>query len=433
MVRENYLRQIDTEIGWSVLGLLQGPHALHRQELPRRGAAAGAHGAGVEGGLRAAHALRRTGACARTPIRADTFSDEAQLLHVGVAAAADAVRRSRLRRRFSVYSERRGEYQAFLRTTLVGGEASFTRDVARDLPLRLAYSLEFGRTEAPPALLCALFSFCDSQSRAFITDQQPSARGGERARGADPHGQPVRAPGRARCCGSTCGRRCASSYSDPQLEFLKGLSDASYYKAISPAVTFAARLRLGTVLGRTLSFNDSTGFVPPEERLYAGGATSVRGFQQNALGDLIYIAEQRAGDRCRATATRVYIALAGTATPTVPAHRAGGRQLADRGQPRAAAFAAGSSPSCSSTPSSPTRATSGSGRRRSGADRIGGSTLCLNGLKWTPGVGRARVHSGGALSGQRGVQSVRPAGGRDLLRRIGRPRRSRLISPRSTA
>jgi outer membrane protein assembly factor BamA len=80
-------------------------------------------------------------------------------------------------------------------------------------------------------------------------------------------------------------------YSDPKLEFLKGLSDASYYHALGAGATFAARLRLGTVLGRTLSFSDSTGFIPPEERLYAGGAASVRGFQQNALGDLIYIAE----------------------------------------------------------------------------------------------------------------------------------------------
>ena len=49
------------------------------------------------------------------------------------------------------------------------------------------------------------------------------------------------------------------------------------------------------MLGRTLSFGDSIGFVPPEERLYAGGASSVRGFQQNELGDLIYIAEDAPG------------------------------------------------------------------------------------------------------------------------------------------
>jgi outer membrane protein insertion porin family/translocation and assembly module TamA len=45
------------------------------------------------------------------------------------------------------------------------------------------------------------------------------------------------------------------------------------------------------VLGKSLSFGDPVGFVPPQERLYAGGAQSVRGYQQNELGELIYIAE----------------------------------------------------------------------------------------------------------------------------------------------
>jgi outer membrane protein assembly factor BamA len=79
--------------------------------------------------------------------------------------------------------------------------------------------------------------------------------------------------------------------SDEDQQFIKGLADGSYYRAVSPGVTFAARLRLGTVLGRNFSFGDTVAFVPAEERLYAGGATSVRGFQQNELGDLIYIAE----------------------------------------------------------------------------------------------------------------------------------------------
>ena len=34
---------------------------------------------------------------------------------------------------------------------------------------------------------------------------------------------------------------------------------------------------------------DTVGFVPPQERLYAGGATSVRGFQQNELGSVVYV------------------------------------------------------------------------------------------------------------------------------------------------
>ena len=51
----------------------------------------------------------------------------------------------------------------------------------------------------------------------------------------------------------------------------------------------AFRLRGGAVFGRTLG--SETGFIPPQERLYAGGPTSVRGFSQNELGSAIYIAQ----------------------------------------------------------------------------------------------------------------------------------------------
>jgi outer membrane protein insertion porin family/translocation and assembly module TamA len=73
-------------------------------------------------------------------------------------------------------------------------------------------------------------------------------------------------------------------------------------------VTFAARARVGTVLGRSLSFRDSIGFIPPEERLYAGGATSVRGFQQNQLGSLIYVTSATVGPT-PSTGDTVYFAL----------------------------------------------------------------------------------------------------------------------------
>jgi outer membrane protein assembly factor BamA len=190
----------------------------------------------------------------------------------------------------SVYSERRGEYQAYLRTTVVGGEASLTRDLRHELPLRLAYSLEYGRTDAQPALLCAVFNRCDSESRALLTgSNRPLAVASahlDRLRADSPvnprSGTTLRLDlrGSAKAIGS-----------DVDQQFVKGLADGSYYRPLSAGVTFAARMRLGTVLGRNFSFGDTVGFVPPEERLYAGGAASVRGFQQNELGDLIYIAE----------------------------------------------------------------------------------------------------------------------------------------------
>ena len=288
VVRENYLRQVDTEIGWSVLDCFKDRTRFvdksflgeaRRVELTAQVSKVG-YGAPTR--------FSNGNLCAPA-IREDTFSARLNYF-TSASLRLPTLFGFRASPTFSVYSERRSEYQAYLRTTLVGGEASFSRDVARDLPLRLAYSLEFGRTEAPPALLCALFSFCDAESRAFITDQN------RRLAVASAHAERIRTdnpfiPRAGTVLRLDLRTSLRELGSDPRLDFLKGLSDASVYKALGAGATFAARLRLGTVLGRTLSFTDAPGFIPPEERLYAGGAGSVRGFQQNALGDLIYIAE----------------------------------------------------------------------------------------------------------------------------------------------
>jgi outer membrane protein assembly factor BamA len=308
LVRENYLRQVDTEIGWSVLDCFKDRTRYidksflgeaRRLELTAQVSKVG-YGTPTrfgEGRL-----------CAR-PIKDDPFSEKLNYF-TSVSLRLPTLFGFRTSPSFSVYSERRGEYQAFLRTTLVGGEASFARDVARDLPLRLAYSMEYGRTEAPPALLCALFSFCTDSTRAFVTDKN------RRLAVVSAHLERIRTdnpfvPRDGTVLRLDVRTSLRELYSDPQLEFLKGLSDASYYRALTPGATFAARLRLGTVLGRTLSFTEATGFIPPEERLYAGGAASVRGFQQNALGDLIYIAEH-VPTIVPGTADTVYVRLAGS-------------------------------------------------------------------------------------------------------------------------
>jgi outer membrane protein insertion porin family len=50
-------------------------------------------------------------------------------------------------------------------------------------------------------------------------------------------------------------------------------------------------LRAGTVLGSRLDITGSSAptFIPLQERLYAGGPNSVRGFRQNEMGPAIYI------------------------------------------------------------------------------------------------------------------------------------------------
>jgi outer membrane protein insertion porin family/translocation and assembly module TamA len=75
--------------------------------------------------------------------------------------------------------------------------------------------------------------------------------------------------------------------SNKNLQFSKLLGDASRYINAGGGNVLAFRIRGGTVFGRNVA--SATGFIPPQERLYAGGPTTVRGFSQNELGSLIYI------------------------------------------------------------------------------------------------------------------------------------------------
>ena len=191
----------------------------------------------------------------------------------------------------SLYRERRGEYRAYLRTTLLGGDLSATRQVSRDVPLRLGYLVEYGNTRAEPALLCAVFTRCDEQSRQQIRTNQALAVGSV-AMGrvrvdniiTPTFGSAIRGEYRI-------AHRVIGSASD--LQFQRGSVDGSLIRPV-PGGTGAVRLRLGAVYSLTSQAGGS--YVPPQERLYAGGATSVRGFQQNELGAVGYIAEVQPSD-----------------------------------------------------------------------------------------------------------------------------------------
>ncbi len=288
-VDETFFRQIDTEEGWAVLDCFKARVLLIDKNFLGEARRLELTGQVSKIGYGTPTRFANGNLCAPA-IRADTFS--AQLNYfAGATLRLPSLFGVRASPSLSVYSERRGEYQAFLRTTLIGGEASVTRDILRGIPGRLAYSLEYGRTDAQPALFCALFNRCDSESRALITDRnRPVAVASvhvDRLRTDNPINPRIGTALRLdlRAAAKEIG-------SDKDIQFLKGLADGSVYRPVGSAITLAARVRLGAVVGRTLSLSDSVGFVPPQERLYAGGAASVRGYQQNELGDLIYISEQ---------------------------------------------------------------------------------------------------------------------------------------------
>ena len=189
----------------------------------------------------------------------------------------------------SVYSERRGEFKAYMRSTKVGADLSATRDLADRTSLRVGYSIEYGETEAQDAALCALFNRCDRESRDVILDL--ATLGVASATLARIRTDNLVSPTRGTAMRAEL-RTSASRLlgTDTAFFFNKGTGDVAYYFPLTRRSVVALRLRGGTVLGRRLRLTDPTGLIPTQERLYAGGPTSVRGFQQNELGKVVYIA-----------------------------------------------------------------------------------------------------------------------------------------------
>ncbi len=186
----------------------------------------------------------------------------------------------------TVYTQRVSEYNAYLRTTAIGGVASVVWRGLTRTPLNLSYSMDLGRTEAQPALFCAVFNLCDAAERERIQQTQRLAvlsLGITRD-----NSNSILSPTRGSIIRLEARHSSPVILSDSGLQFNKFVGDASRYVNAGGGNVLALRIRGGTVFGRSLG--SATGFIPPQERLYAGGPTTVRGFSQNELGSLIYIA-----------------------------------------------------------------------------------------------------------------------------------------------
>jgi outer membrane protein insertion porin family len=186
----------------------------------------------------------------------------------------------------TVFSERVSEYNAFLRTTVIGGIASVDVRRFRRTPISFAYSMDLGRTEAQPALFCAVFNICAPEDRRRVQETQRLAV--VSAIVSHDNSNSVFAPTAGSQWRVEVRHASPATLSDTSLRFNKLIAERSQYWGITDGAVIAVRVRGGVVFGRSLS--DNTSFIPPQERLYAGGPTTVRGYPQNELGSAIYIA-----------------------------------------------------------------------------------------------------------------------------------------------
>lgn len=207
----------------------------------------------------------------------------------------------------TLYREVRSEYNAFRRTTPVGALATLTSTRRPQMPITIAYRIEAGRTTASPAFFCAVSLICvaEDRQRAQRLQRLGMVSWGLVRNGTD---DPVN-PAAGTLLRLDLRHASPVVGSDHSLQFNTAVMDAAWYRRIGTGV-LASRFRLGSVFGTQFrtAFSDRGVFVPPQERLYAGGPNSVRGFKQNELGPEAYLAVAAPRDTVIGVDTFVVIA-----------------------------------------------------------------------------------------------------------------------------
>ena len=202
--------------------------------------------------------------------------------YAGLTYSHPALGRRGISRSLTIYTERRSEYQAYLRTVHIGVVASGSRRLPRRWLLTSTYDFSYGKTEAEPSVQCWILGACLPEDRAALSDSRPLgvlSAAISRVRTDHPV-DPTR--------GYTLrleARSALQAFGSNQAEQFAGvLFDHARYHPLSDRLTLAGRARFGMV-GTILQGTR----IPQQERLFAGGASTVRGSRQNQAGPLVFV------------------------------------------------------------------------------------------------------------------------------------------------
>jgi outer membrane protein assembly factor BamA len=224
------------------------------------------------------------------PLHDDPTSDTANY-NVTLTLRQPAFLSPRHAASFAVFAERRSEFKAYTRQA-VGANVGVTFNARRDVPVTVAYGYSVGRTTASAAVYCQRFLLCNESDQAFLANPRPF--GAITISGVRARVNSVLDPSVGSVTQVTLVHASRYVLSDTLYEFNRGELELSKYYPLSRRSVLAWRIRGGTILPQRLSLlGQSVKFVPPDQRFYAGGPNSVRGFARNELGPRVYVSDSR--------------------------------------------------------------------------------------------------------------------------------------------
>ena len=191
-----------------------------------------------------------------------------------------------------VFTERRSEFMTYTRVQ-VGGNVGVTFNARRRVPLGLTYGYSVGRTDATDAAFCSLLNVCDDSTLRSLRDPHPFASLTLTAvlRTEDF----ALDPSRGGHVGVTLLHASRLLGSDRLYEFNRSDVEVARYLPFGRYGVFAWRIRAGALFPARITVfpGQSALFVPPDQRFYAGGPNSVRGYAANGLGPQVYVVNDK--------------------------------------------------------------------------------------------------------------------------------------------
>lgn len=185
----------------------------------------------------------------------------------------------------TVFAERRSEFNAYENIS-IGAAASYAIGLGAPPGMVLTYRIANSRTNADRATFCVSFDRCDDDVVNVLSRSKRQASLGLSLNDIHTNSPIDPTDGHALTADAVLADRALGS----QVVFAKVMGDATWYQPLARRWVLALRFRAGAIRTGVSTVADSNlRFVPPEERFYLGGPSTVRGYRRNAMGPVVYV------------------------------------------------------------------------------------------------------------------------------------------------